>query len=60
MASKGHRNGKRHISVLWIPFLTLFSTVLAAGSLSDKRMEMLDTFYIAFKATIAVSNAKLI
>jgi len=31
-----------------------------AGSLSDKRMEMLDTFYIAFKATIAVSNAKLI
>jgi len=34
-----------------IPLSTFFSSVLAAvyGSLSDRRMEMLDTFYIAFK-----------
>jgi len=39
----------------------LFSvSVLAPRSLSDKRMKMLDTFYIAFKDTIAVSKAKLI
>jgi len=39
----------------------LFSvSVLATLSLSDKRMKMLDTFYIAFKDTIAVSKAKLI
>jgi len=60
MPSKGHRNGERHISVLWF-FFQLFSvSVLAARSLSDKRMKMLDTFYIAFKDTIAVSKAKLI
>jgi hypothetical protein len=42
-------------------FFQLFSvSVLAARSLSDKRMKMLDTFYIAFKDTIAVSKAKLI
>jgi len=51
MTSKGHWNSARHISVFWIPVSTLFSTFLAAGSLSDKRMEMLDTFYIAFKDT---------
>jgi len=39
----------------------LFSvSVLAVRSFSDKRMKMLDTFYIAFNDTIAVSKAKLI
>jgi len=38
----------------------LFSvSVLAPRTLLDKRMKMLDTFYI-FKDTIAVSKAKLI
>jgi len=55
MPSKGHRNGERHISA----FFQLFS-VFEAHSLSDKRMKMLDTFYIAFKDNIAVSKAKLI
>jgi len=48
-------------SAIFQSFFQLFSvSVLAPLSLSEKRMKMLDTFYIAFKDTIAVSKAKLI
>lgn len=40
--------------------LFLFSTILEAPSFSDKRMNMLDTFSIAFNKNIADSKAKLI
>ena len=43
MASKGRWNGTCHISCL------NFFQFSFGGSLSDRRMEMLDTFYIAFK-----------
>merc|ERR1712110_239136 len=39
--------------------LFLFSTILEAPSFSDKRMNMLDTFSIAFNKNIADSKAKL-
>ena len=40
--------------------LFLFSTILEARTFSDKRMNMLDTFSIAFNKNIADSKAKLI
>jgi len=61
---KCHQKAIEMVSAIFQSYGFLFQlfsvSVLAPRSLSDKRMKMLDTFYIAFKDTIAVSKAKLI